>query len=192
MASIREQGELCEIRECRTTDRGPRQFTLARFKHVLTAEILDEAATRAQRPFDASQVVARARARGIAVSLERRHSAARRLLGELRSGQPLDPSLAALLKEALAPIEERPLPEHLAEAADWVGRSEASRGKALRGLLRAGSRVARSRGPRRALPDLRFPRFSSEALVGRISERSERNPPFHHRARRNGGSRPSG
>jgi hypothetical protein len=163
MASIRKQGEICEIRECRSTARGPRQYTLARFKDVLTPEVLDEAAARAQRPFDAKKLVARARARGIAVSSERRHSAARRLLGDLRTGHPIEPTLTALLVEALAPIEARPLPPHLAEVADWVGRSEASRGKALRGLLRAGSRVVRSRGPRRAPPEQHFPRFSSRA-----------------------------
>ena len=96
---------------------------------------------------------------------ERRHSAARRLLGDLRAGHALEPSLAALLKEALAPVEGRPLPAHLADAADWVGRSEQSRAKALRGLLRAASRVVRSRGPQRALPEERFPRFSSEVAV---------------------------
>jgi hypothetical protein len=165
MASIRKQGETREIRECRFTARGPRQYTLARFKGALTPEILEEAAARAQRPFDQEKLVARARARGIPVSSARRHSAARRLLGELRAGHALEPTLAALLKEALAAVEERPLPAHLADAADWVGRSEASRGRALRGLLRAASRVVRSRGPRRAVREARFPRFSSEAAA---------------------------
>ena len=165
MASIREQGLTFEIRECRSTDRGPRQFTLARFKGVLTPEVLAEAAARAQRPFEAHKLVASARARGIAVTTETRHAAARRLLGELRAGHRPDPSLVALLKRALAPIEESALPEHLADVADWIGRSEASRGKALRGLLRAGSRVARSRGPRRMASGARFPRFSSERAV---------------------------
>jgi hypothetical protein len=163
MASIRQQRDTCEIRECRSTARGPRQYTLARFKGALTPEILEQAAARSQRPFDEQKLVARARARGIPVVSERRYASARRLLGELRTGQPLEPSLVALLKEALAGVEERPLPAHLADAADWIGRSEASRGKALRGLLRAASRVVRSRGPRRALPEARFPRFSSEA-----------------------------
>jgi hypothetical protein len=165
MASIRKQRAIWEIRECRSTERGPRQYTLARFMEVLTPDVLEQAAARAQRPFDAEKLVAAARARGISVTSERRHVAARHLLGELRTGHPLEPSLVALLKEALASIEERPLPAHLADAADWIGRSEASRGKALRGLLRAASRVVRSRGPRRAPPEARFPRFSSEVSV---------------------------
>ena len=161
MASIRQQRGTYEIRECRATPHGPRQFALARFKDALTPEILDEAAARAQRPFDAAALLANARARGIAVVTERRHVAARRLLGELRAGKPLEASLVALLKQALADLPERPLPEHLADAADWVGKSDAARGKALRGLLRAASRVMRSRGPRRAPPEPRFPRFST-------------------------------
>src|SRR5882762_6865054 len=120
MASIRKQRDTCEIRECRSTERGPRQHTLARFKGVLTPEILEEAATRARRPFDVSKLVARARALGIAVASERRHVAARQLLGELRAGRTLEPSLVALLKQALGEIEARPLPDHLADAADWI------------------------------------------------------------------------
>ena len=166
MASIRKQRDMCEIRECRSTKQGPRQFTLARFRDALTPEVVEEAAAHAQRPFDARKLIASARARGIAVTSERRHAAARQLLGELRAGRGLEPSLVALLKQALGEIEEHPLPSHLTDAADWVGRSEASRGKALRGLLRTASRVVRSRDPRRAEPDaLHFPRFSSEAVT---------------------------
>jgi hypothetical protein len=165
LASIRQQGNACEIRECRPTKRGPRQYTLARFKGVLTPEVLEEAAARAHRPFDAQKLLVRARSRGIAVSPHRTQSTAQQLLAELRTGRVIEPSLVALLKEALAVMEERPLPEHLAGAADWLGKSEAARGKALRGLLRTASRVVRSRGPRRALPDEPFPRFSSGELT---------------------------
>jgi hypothetical protein len=114
MASIRKQGNSYEIRECRSTARGPRQFTLARFEHVLTPEVLDEAAARAHRPFDRRKLVERARERGIAVTEQRRSSAARRLLADLRSGRPLDPSLRGLLRTASrvlrsrGPLRERP------------------------------------------------------------------------------------
>lgn len=161
MASIRSQGSTFEIRECRSTDSGPRQHSLARFKRVLTPEVLDEAAARAQRPFDRGALVATARARGIAVTPHRTHATTRKLIGELRRGVPLDPSLVHLLKDALAACEARPLPAHLSDAAEWLGRSEAARGKALRGLLRAASRIVRSRGPRREQPHEPFPRFSS-------------------------------
>ena len=77
---------------------------------------------------------------------------------------PIEPTVVAQLKQALALMEEAPLPEHLIEAAEWLGKSEAARGKALRGLLRAASRVVRSRGPVSVLPsDEPFPRFRSPA-----------------------------
>ena len=161
MASIRRQGDRLEIRECLTTDRGPRQRTLARFHRILTPEVLDRAAAQAQRPFDRQVLVQRARQQGIAVSDERRSADARRLIAELRAGQPLRPSLVSLLRDALARLESRPLPVHLEAAAEWLGASEAARGKALRGLLRAASRTARSRAPLRMPAQQPFPRFSS-------------------------------
>lgn len=161
MASIRKQGSAFEIRECRSTDRGPRQFTLARFRDALTPEVLEQAAARAQRPFDADAVIARARTRSIPVSRRPRHHAARRLLAELRRGDALDPGLASLLEQALALQPKRPLPSHLSDAADWLGRSDADRGKALRGLLRTASRILHSRGALPTVPGERFPRFSS-------------------------------
>lgn len=161
MASIRRQGSAYEIRECRTTRSGPRQYALARFRDVLTPEVLERAAEAAQRPFDARKLIASARSRGIPVSLRRTHTAARQLLGELRAGHVLEPGLAALLKHALSMLEERPVPEHLVDAAEWIGRSEVARGKALRGLLRTASRVVRSRAPQRERSEEPFPRFSS-------------------------------
>jgi len=161
MASLRAQGRVYEIRECRTTEKGPRQFVLARFRGVLTPEVLDRAQARAKRPFDRARLVESARRRGIPVSPHRTDAAARRLLAELRAGASLDPGLVALLREALAMLPAEPLPEHLADAADWIGRSEAERGKALRGLLRTASRVVRSVGARPVPETERFPRFCS-------------------------------
>lgn len=163
MASLRIQGRACEIRECRSTERGPRQYVLARFSGVLTPEVLERAAARARRPFDRAKLVASARRRGIPIGSQRTDAAARRLLAELRAGGSVDPGLVALLRDALAMLEAAPLPEHLTDAADWVGRSEAERGKALRGLVRTASRIARSAGPRRDPEERAFPRFSSHA-----------------------------
>ena len=163
MASIRQQGDRCEIRECVVTDRGPRQRTLARFDRILTPEVLDEAAERASRPFDRRAVERRARKRGITVVEERRSAEARRLLAGLRNGQSLRPSLVGLLREALARLESSPIPPHLEPTSEWLGATEAARGKALRGLLRTASRVARSRGAQRERDERRFPRFSSIA-----------------------------
>jgi hypothetical protein len=165
MASIRGQGRTYEIRECRATGRGPRQYVLARFRDVLTPEVLERAAVRAQRPFDRAKLVAGARRRGIPVSPHRTDAAARRLLAELRAGGSVEPGLVGLLQEALGMLEAEPLPEHLEDAAEWIGRSQVERGKALRGLLRVASRIARSAGARREPEQAPFPRFSSRARV---------------------------
>ena len=161
MASIRRQGGRYEIRECRVTPRGPRQFTLARFARVLTPEVLDVAEQRAERPFDRQAVGARARALGLPVTRRRRHPEARALLAALQRGVRLDPRLVTLLRDALAPLPAEPLPEHLADAAEWIGRPEAERGRALRGLLRAAGRVLASRPALRQRDEARFPRFRS-------------------------------
>lgn len=159
MASIRRQGDRLEIRECVRTARGPRQRTLARFDRILTPEILDEAAACARQPFDREALVRRARERGIPVADRRRHEEARRLLAALRRGRSPRPSVVGLLRRALADLEARPLPSHLEPAAEWLGASERARGKALRGLLRTASRVARSRDAVPTPPGPRFPRF---------------------------------
>jgi len=163
MASIRRQGSRFEIRECLETPDGPRQRALARFDRILTPEVLDEAQAQARRPFDRDALLERARRQGIPIADRYRSADARRLLAALRRGQPLRPSLVELLRAELRRLEARPLPEHLADAAEWLGASEASRGKALRGLLRAASRTLHSRGPLRSPPEPRFPRFSSAA-----------------------------
>lgn len=165
MASIRRQGRRYEIRECRSTPRGPRQFTLASFQRVLSPEALDAAERAAQRPFDRAALMTRARALGIPVTRRRRFPEARALLAELRRGASVDPRLVELLRSTLAPLPSEPVPEHLAEAADWIGQPEAERGRALRGLLRAADRVLRSRRALRERPKERFPRFTSNAQV---------------------------
>jgi hypothetical protein len=161
MASIRRQGGVLEIRECVATPVGPRQRALARFRGVLTADVLDRAAEAATRPFDRAVLLARARRAGIPVSERHADTGARRLLAHLRAGLPLDPVLVGLLRGALGLAASAPLPPHLADVADWIGASEASRGRALRGLSRAASRVVRSRGAVREPEPERFPRFSS-------------------------------
>ena len=161
MASIRRQGDRFEIRECLSSGRGPRQRPLARFRRVLTPEILDQAEAAARRPFDRRALVERARRQGIPLTHERRNPEARKLLAHLRAGQALDPTLVTLLRGALELLASEPLPSHLNDVAEWVGQPEAVRGRALRGLLRTASRVLRSRGPLREPPAQIFPRFNS-------------------------------
>jgi hypothetical protein len=69
--------------------------------------------------------------------------------------------MATLLRRALerAPVE--PVPERLAEVAEWVGAPEVERGRALRDLLDLYGRIAASRPALRERERRRFPRFSS-------------------------------
>ncbi len=164
MASFRRQGTRWEIRECRRTASGPRQFVLASFRGVLTPEVLDQAQERAQRPFDRERLVARARATGIPVNPRRSCPEARQLVGILQRGGALSPTLATLLRALLNEMPSEPLPEHLMDAKDWLGLTETERGRALRGLLRTGDRIAQARGPLRSRPHEVFPRFSSDTL----------------------------
>lgn len=159
MASIRRQGGRFEIRECISTERGPRQRTLARFDRILTPEALDEAAARARRPFDRQALVARAREHGVPVTEAYRSDDARRLVAALRHGRPLLPSVVGLLRDALDRLDSTTLPAHLEDAAEWLGASEADRGRALRGLLRAASRAMQSRAALRTPPHQPFPRL---------------------------------
>lgn len=161
MASIRRQGNVYEIRECIPTARGPRQRALARFRDVLTPEVLDLAAARARRRLDRAALTTQARERGIPVAERGTPPEARRLLARLRHGDPVSPLLVGLLRTALDGLPSQPLPPHLADVADWVGEPEVERGRALRGLLRTASRVHRSRSAVRDRPVESFPRFSS-------------------------------
>ena len=169
MASIRRQrslgGDRYEIRECLSTERGPRQHTLVTFSGALTPELLDAAEEKARRPFGREKLIERAREMGIPVTLRRRFPEARALLGRLQRGETLDPTLVELLRAALGSMRSEPVPSHLRDAAAWIGQSERERGKALRGLLRTADRILRSRGPLRTRPRDVFPRFSSERRI---------------------------
>jgi len=161
MASIRAQRGRYEIRECINTEKGPRQFTLASFRGVLTPEILDRAEAKARLPFDREQIIARAKTLGVPVGERRRFPEARALLAALHRGGRPSPRLVGLLKRALAPLAAEPVPDHLEDAAHWLGRPESERGRALRGLLRSADRVLRSRARLRPRPREVFPHFES-------------------------------
>ena len=169
-----DQSVRCEIRECVSTPRGPRQRALASFRGALTPEILDAAEERARRPFDRSALIARAIRMGVPVTYRRRFPEARALLAQLQRGARLEPSLAALLKAALEAMPTEPVPGHLQDAADWIGQSDRARGQTLRGLLRTADRIlsSSSRRPLRTRPEPSYPRFSSDRGTPR-GDRSE-------------------
>ena len=162
---VRRSPDRVEIRESHTTPRGPRSRTLARFSGPLTPDVLERAASRATRPFDAGRLVRRARTAGIRVASRSREPEARALLARLHRGDPIDPVIAGLLKSALAAVPTAPVPESIADVSDWVGASAAERGAVLRDLLDTYARIAASRPPRRERRRAFFPRFSSEGAA---------------------------
>jgi hypothetical protein len=166
MAYLRKRSDgRVEIRESIATRAGPRARTLAVFRGALVPDVMERAAGLARRPFDPEALRARARALGVPSSDRRADTAARALLRDLRQGVSLDPALATLLREALAAQHARPVPELLAEAAEWLGVGAERRGAALRGLLRTSDRLVRARPVRRERDTARFPRFSSRPLA---------------------------
>jgi hypothetical protein len=156
-----------EIRESIATRAGPRARTLAVFRGALAPDVIERAAGLARRPFDRAALRARAVALGVPLSERRADGAARALLRDLRQGVSLDPVLVGLLRDALAPLSAEPVPEALAEAAEWLGVGAERRGSALRGLLRASDRLLRARPRRRERERPRFPRFRTrDAATG--------------------------
>jgi len=164
---VRHAGDRIEIRESRSTAKGPRSRQLARFAGALTPAVLARAAARATRPFDAEALVRRAHVMGIPVESRGPESEARALLARLRRADPIDPVMAGLLVRALEGTSKVQLPEQVAEVAEWIGAPPAARGAALRDLLDAFGRIASSRAPLRDRPRKPYPRFSSSRRRGK-------------------------
>jgi hypothetical protein len=150
-----------EIRESRSTARGPRSRQLARFVGALTPAVLARAAGRADRPFDAAALVRRARVLGISVQTQAPETEARALLARLRRGDPIEPVMAELLVRALDGVTKAPIPESLNEVSEWIGATPAERGAALRDLMQMYGQIVASRPVRKTPPREIFPRFTS-------------------------------
>lgn len=150
-----------DVRESLSTAKGPRSRTLATFRGALTPEVIERARARAVRPFDDAALEARAVELGIPVTTRREDRAARALLAHLRRGGVVDPVLVTLLRNELSRAPAAPVPDELADVAEWLGVDAARRAEALRGLLRVSDLVLRARKPVRQRPAATFPRFSS-------------------------------
>jgi hypothetical protein len=157
MAYLTLRDGRCDIREAVHTPSGPRSRTLVSFRGALTPELLERAAARARRPFDTAALVARARVRGIPVTDRRDDRPARELLAALRAGARIDPVLVTQLREALAGLPAAKAPAELADVAEWVGASDAERGRTLRELLTVTDRVLAGRAKVRERARPRFP-----------------------------------
>src|SRR4249919_322943 len=95
-----KRGEF-EIRESRSTPKGPRSRTLANFKE-LSDEVIAKARAKAAKPPEAEELRNAARRVGATVAPEPIDRAARELIAELGKGRDLDPGLRRLLVDLLA------------------------------------------------------------------------------------------
>lgn len=151
-----------EIRESRSTPKGPRSRTLASFRELDDA-VLEKARGKSEKPLDAAAVRRAARKAGAPVSRSTVNGAARELIAELAKGRAPDPALRHMLLDLLRrghrdgrETSRRGEAEH--DVAEWMAATPAERGKALVDLLLLTD--ALPHGARKGKP-LRFPRLDS-------------------------------
>jgi hypothetical protein len=144
-----------EIRESRTTSKGPRARTLVTF-HVLDEDVLARLEERADRGVDRAEVVASARRAGapIRVHESAADGAARALIRECITGRFPSPAVAAVVK-AVVPTHD--ISDAVLDAVEWMGASEVRRSDALRDLLELGDRF-----PAPSAKALRFPHLGRQ------------------------------
>ncbi len=149
-----------EVRESRSTARGPRSQTLTSFEE-LTDEVIQKARERAAKPPSAEELRRAARRAGAPVARPPIEQAARELIAELAKGNRVDPALRRILIDLLQHgYRDARGPEEEAEraVATWMAATPAERGHALVELLLLAD--ALPSGRRRGKP-LRFPRLDS-------------------------------
>lgn len=164
MAYVVETKRGYEIRESRSTPKGPRSRTLATFKE-LSDEVIEKARARAAKAPEPTQLRDAAIRAGAPLAEEPVDRAARETLRLLAGGAMVDPMLRRLLLDGLG-AEERRAPgpsqsyvvsDAARAASQWIGASLERRGAALVDLL----------GLADALPfeirseEIDFPRLSS-------------------------------
>ena len=152
-----------EIRESRSTPKGPRSETLVSFRE-LTDEVIQRAREKATKPLSAEELRRTARRAGAPVARPPIEQAARELIAELAKGRGLDPTLKSILLELLQrgyKEDGNPSPKNEAarSIAGWMAATPKERGKALFDLLLLAD--ALPSGGRRGKP-LRFPRLDPE------------------------------
>ena len=148
-----------EIRESRTTPKGPRSRTLATFR-ILDDDVVARAAARAEAGLDVAALRRAAQRAGAPVAVGSpadRHT--RELIGAIAAGDRPAPGLAAVCAHALG-LRDVALgdgvPDSVFAVVPWIGVSAAERGDVLRDLLLLADRLPqRPRGP------LTFPRLDS-------------------------------
>jgi hypothetical protein len=154
---VRGKGRSWEIRESRSTPRGPRSRTLATFRE-LSPEIVERALERAASPTDAKQIEHAARRAGAPVALSKVDRAARDLVAELARGARPRGAITRLVLE-LSGGPKAGLSDAARAAAAWVATPLDERARALQDLLLLADALPPSRAERAE----RFPRIDSAA-----------------------------
>ncbi len=148
-----------EVRESRSTPRGPRSRTLVAFDE-LTDEVIERARARSSKELSSEGLRRAARRAGAPVAREPADQAARELIAELGKGRQPDPRLRRLLVDKLAdgPAQVLTPSDPSRAVAEWVAATPQERGKVLTDLLLLAD--ALPSGRRRGKP-LKFPRLES-------------------------------
>jgi hypothetical protein len=152
-----------EIRESRSTPRGPRSQTLASFRE-LTDEVIEKAREKATKPPTAEELRRLARRAGAPVARRPVDRAARELIAEMGKGQKLDPTLRHLLIDMLEGEREGDEPIGSTDTGPsisaWMAATPEERGRALVDLLLLTDALpskARKKDP------LRYPKLDSRS-----------------------------
>jgi hypothetical protein len=129
-----KRGEF-EIRESRSTPRGPRSRTLATFRE-LSDEVVEKARAKAAKPPSAEELRNAARRAGAMVAQAPIDRATRELIAELGKGERLDPGLRSMLVDLLAEGEKpRSAGDAVHSVAQWMSSTPKERGATLVDLL---------------------------------------------------------
>jgi hypothetical protein len=129
---VARKGGRFEIRESRSTSRGPRARTLVSFR-ALDDDVIARARARARGRLDEAKIRARAAELAVPQRVDGAAATARRLIAELRRGEAVPPRLAAELR-ALLPEPRGEMPDTLDDVMEWVGVDDVQRGRAAREL----------------------------------------------------------
>jgi hypothetical protein len=146
-----------EIRESRSTPKGPRSKTLATFRE-LSDEVVEKARSKASKPVSAEELRKAARRAGATVAREPIDHAARKLIAELGKGRKLDAGLRRMLIDLLEDRKPRSASDAAHSVAEWMAATPEQRGEALEDLLLLAD--ALPHGGRKGKP-LEFPPLNS-------------------------------
>jgi hypothetical protein len=152
-----------EVRESRTTERGPRSRTLASFRE-LTDEVIAKVQATADKPPGAEELKKATLRAGAPIQDSELDEAAKKALRRIASGDRPRPLLRRLLLDALLGEEGGDqasgsvnVSDAARSAREWIGAAPQERAKALRELLE----LADALPVRPRAHEIGFPRLKS-------------------------------